>query len=293
MQTLSFEQIANHINRTGYPCWMLSVVRNFQKNAIMNYWGEDFAENDTQEQRCEKSIKHLQSLIADFPQDTVFTIELKSNPKSATVYGPFSFSLNEPAQPQPQPQQPAFNGFGAPPPGFVSEAYLNGKLAEERAESKKQLQEALFEMRERELKERYDRKAQELADKERELKDEEKKYNSGTGQAADALYLAIKKIIMGFMPTGASAAQPQPETLGAPTAQPQPAEEITNPEKAAAVNKLANLLYENPKLDVKNIELLTQTINDKLNGNGFYQNNSSNAEKSQFDGAGAGLDDED
>lgn len=290
MQTLTFEQIANHINRTGYPCWMLSVVRNFQKNVIMNYWGEDFAETDSQDQKCEKSIKHLQSLITDFPTDTIFTIELKSNPKSATVYGPFTFSLNEPAQPQPQPQQPAFNGFGAPPPGFVSEAFLNGKLAEVQAESKKQLQEALLEMRERELKEKYDRKAQELADKERELKDEEKKYNSGTGQAADALYLAIKKLIVGFMPAGAVGAQSQ--TLGEP-AQPQqqPADEIANPEKAAAVNKLANLLYENPKLDVKNIELLTQTITDKLNNNGFHKH--SNAETAQFDGTGAGIDNED
>ena len=291
MQTLTLEQITKHIKRTGYPCWMLSIVRNFNKMPVMNYYGEDFSESDNEEQKCAKSIQHLQSLVADFPPNTVFTIELKSNAKNSNDrnYGPFTFAVEPDAQPQ-QPQNSGFNGFGAVPPGFVSEAYLNGKLAEVQAESKRELQEALFGMREREFNEKCQRREERLAEKERELKEEEKKYNTGTGQAADALYLAIRKIVMQFIP-GAQTPTSNGQTLGEPTqTTPPPTEDLKNPEKAAAVNKLANLLYESDKINLQNIEQLTQSINAKLNQNGFYHQQNSDTD---INGAGGDSDSED
>lgn len=288
---LTLENIANHIRRTGYPCWWLYVVKNFNRVPIMNYYCDDCDEGDSVAQKCDKAIKHLQDVVSDgYPANTVFNIELKTNPKSnqSAALGPFAFTVKDTTEQEQQQPQQGFNGFGAVPPGFVSEAYLNGKLAEVQAEGKKQLQEALFAMRERELKEKYDRIEEQLQQKEKELKDEEKKYNTGTGQAADALYLAIKKIVAELIP----GIKPQPQqTLGDP--QPQPAaEEIKDPEKAAAVNKLANLLYEDPRMNLKNIELLTQSINAKLNDHEFY-NNQSNAEPADIAGDGSAIDTED
>lgn len=292
MQTLTLEQITKHIQRTGYPCWQLSIVRNFNKMPVMNYYGEDFDENDSTEKKCQKSVQHLQSLVSDFPPETVFTIELKTNAKAtlSTMLGPFNFALDPASPAQPQQPQNGFNGFGAVPPGFVSEAYLNGKLAEVQAESKRELQEALFGMREREFNEKCQRREERLAEKERELKEEEKKYNTGTGQAADALYLAIRKIVMQFIP-GAQTPTSNGQTLGEPTqTTPPPTEEITNTEKAAAVNKLANLLYESDKINLHSIEQLTQSINAKLNQNGFYHQQNSDTD---IEGAGGDSDSED
>lgn len=261
---LTKDYIINHIRRTKYPLWSLYVIQNYKKIPIIYYVGDDFSDDDTIEAKIEKSINRLLAVLNDFTADSVLSIELKNSrtANGSGILGPIEFVVNE--QQEQQPGAPAFQGFGAPA-GFISEEVLNSRLAGIEAQNEKKINDILFKQRERDFNERIKRERTELNELRKELNDEKKKYNSNTGQAADALVFAIKKILAelfpGAFPAGATVtATTQQQLEGTPEATPaQPdAKEIE-------INKLCNLLYNNPKVTPEEIKQLTGGITAHLN----------------------------
>ena len=238
---LTKDAIFQHLRQTGYPLWTLCVLQNYRRLHIMSYNGDDFSDDEKPAAKIEKSLSRLQTILETFPPEMLFTIELK-NSKTANgngVIGPLEFvnnngTMEEPAAIGAMPAQ-----LGTVPPGFVSEQYLNGKIEELKAENQKAINDLVFKYREEQFLDHMKRKEQELADLEKEMKDEKKKYESQVGKWADTLGTALQGIITKFVP----ALQQQPAALGsAEQSQPATEQQATDP-KYKAVEQFANELY--------------------------------------------------
>lgn len=263
---LTKDYIIEHIRRVKYPFWSLFVIQNYKRIPVMFYQGEDFEEKEPIEAKVEKSVRRLLSVLDDFDAGAVMSIELKTakTANGSGIVGPLDFVIAE--QPPAQPTAPAtFQGFTGAPAGFVSEEVLNSRLAGLEVANEKKINEILFKQREKDFEDKVRRERTELNELRKELNDEKKKYNSNTGQAADALVFAIKKIVAelfpGAFPAGASVtANTQQQLAGTPEAEQQQPDA-----KEIEINKLCNLLYNNPKVTPGEISQLTRGITNHLN----------------------------
>lgn len=273
---LTRDYIINHIRGTKYPLWSLSVIQNYRKIPLMNYFGDDFAEDDNTEQKIEKSISRLMAVLSDFPSDAILAIELKSskNANQSGILGPIEFvnkakteEVNETPKEEVNPLQQFANlGFATPPAGFVSEHYLNSKLDQIRAENQQQINALIFKQKEKDFEERKKRELKEIEEMKKELKDERKKYDSNIGAASEALVFAGKKILGELFP-GLGLLQQNGQTAaleGAPEGTAAPAQTPEQAAKYNAVSRLATMLYESKNISEKQIESLTTTIENQL-----------------------------
>lgn len=242
---LTKNAILEHIKNTGYPYWTLCIVQNYRRVHLVTYIGDDIDDKDPKEAKVEKSTARLLSTLDNFPADTLFSIELKNvknGANGAGIIGPLEFINNNGEADGGETLGNIPAQFGTVPPGFVSEQYLNGKIEEIKAENQKQLNDLMFKFREEQFNDRVKRKEQELADLEKELKDERKKYESNVGMAAETLRSALTGIIGEFVP----ALKKQPAQLaGTEQEQPTGGEAPTTDPKYKAVEQLANELYNN------------------------------------------------
>ena len=264
---LTRDYIINHIKSTKYPLWTLSVIQNYKRIALMNYVGDDFGEEESSDGKIDKSISRLLAVLSDFPSDAVLAIELKSsrNANQSGIVGPIEFvnkNREEIAETPKEEHQNPFFGFAAPPPGFVSEAYLNGKLEAIRAETQQQINSLIFKQKEKDFEERKKRELKEIDELRKELKDEKKKYDSNIGAASEALVFAGKKILGELFPGFGAMQGSQPALEGAPEQTAEAAPE-TNA-KYQAVTRLANMLYESPEISETQIDGLTKSIESQL-----------------------------
>lgn len=282
---LNKDFIFKHIKDTKYPLWALYLVQNYRRIPLAFYNGDDFAEDEKTEGKCEKSCIRLASTLQDFPADAVLSIDLK-NSKTANgsgVLGPFEF-VNMSKDDADNQQQPAaqFSGFGfaQPPAGWVSEQVLNAKLDELRAENERKINELIFKQREKDFEERMARERKELEELRKELKDEKKKYDSGTGKVAQSLAGAAKIVLGQMFPglgfdnseTAAELAGAQQGALPeaqAPTSAPPSAQSDS---KYKAIEHLAELLYNNPDVTEEQIKSLSAGINNELHNKKEVQN---------------------
>ena len=275
---LTKDYIINHIRETKYPCWSLFVMQNYKRAPIMHYNGDDFAADDDASAKAEKAVARLDGALQSIPPDTLLCIELRSSKGangSQGMLGPFEFTnRNKDDDPGMIPQQPAANfagfGFVQPPPGWISEEALNGKLEQLAARNENKINEILLQQREKEFSERMRRERQELAELRKELNEEKKKYESNTGAAAETLVFAVKKILAELFPdstlVGALAGtsqQPQIEESGVMTAQ-----AVENPQKYKAVESLATMLYEDEKVTEADVAQITEAIKARLDHTG-------------------------
>ena len=259
------DYIINHIKQTKFPLWSLYVVQNYRRIPIMHYCGDDFTDSETSESKSEKSVNRLLTVLSDFPTDAVLSIDLK-NSKTANgsgILGPIEFVNIDKDEQNTTPA--AFSGFGQIPAGFVSVETLNGKLEELKAANERQINELLFKQRERDFNDKVQRERTELKELRKELNDEKKKYESNTGQAAETLVFAIKKIIAELFP-GAFTAQTQtaPALSGSDAATNEP-EQYTA--KEIEINKLCNLLNDNPQITENEVKKITFSISEHMKKN--------------------------
>lgn len=262
---LTKDYIAEHIKRTRFYFWTLYALQNYKRVHIMSYNADDITESDSDEEKAQKAINRLFAVLQDFPKDAVLSIELKSskNANGNGIIGGIEF-INKTKE-ETEEQTQIFNGFGGfvnPPAGWVSESVLNGKLDELRAENTRQINELIFKQREKDFNDKMHRERAELEELRRELKDEKKKYESNTGAAAETLVFAIKKILGELFP-GLKMLKTSPETTPPQLAgvkEPEP--EPSNP-KYKAVEKLAGILYDNPKVTAEQVENLINTMQTK------------------------------
>jgi hypothetical protein len=260
-QTFSKELVYDRIKDSGFPFWCLGMVQGFKNTVnVMQYWGNDFEDEDSDETKIDKSIKRLDAVVSSgFPSDTVFVIEIK-NSKTANqsgIIGPFYFQNALPRPTSSEPQQPQMqvspqNGLTGYPnfdetlKGIEEKlsAKFNSDLAAYKLETEKKMQEDSFRQREEKLKER-----------EAELKDLKKAYESGVAKVADVIVLAGKKIFAyffpempGFPPDGS---QPNLGKLQEPA---QPVQD----EKVAVIESFADYLYNN--FDKDSIQKIQEDI---------------------------------
>ncbi len=236
---LTKEIILNHIRRSNAYLWSLFLISNYKKTHILSFKGDGITESDTAENKSEKSINRLLTILNDFPSDAIFAIELKSSntANGNGIIGPLEF-VNHTKEEQEELKGIAQIQQQVMPAGVVSEEFLNGKIAELKAENTKALGELMLNYERKEFNNEKARTLQKLQDKEKELEDAKKKYDSNTGAAAEALFLALKKFFNVFtkneMPTQALAA-PEPQA-------PQSEEEKR---KTDITEKVATFLYDN------------------------------------------------
>jgi hypothetical protein len=261
---LTKDYIAEHIKRTKFYYWTLYALQNYKRVHIMSYNADDITESDSDEEKAQKAINRLFAVLQDFPKDAVLSIELKSskNANGNGIIGGIEFVNKTKEETEEQPQNfNGFSGFVNPPAGWVSESVLNGKLEELRAENSRQINEIMFKQREKDFAEKMHRERAELEEMRRELKDEKKKYESNTGAAAETLVFAIKKILGELFP-GLKMLKTTPETTPPQLAGIKEEPEPTDP-KYKAVEKLAGILYENPKITASQVENLINTMQTK------------------------------
>ena len=267
---LTRDYIINHIRETKYPCWSLFVLQAYKRVPIMHYNGEDWMADDDTGAKAEKAVARLNGALQSIPPDTLLCIELRSSKGANGVQGtlgPFEFTNidkdDAPAQQQaqqPQQQAAGLSGFGfmQPPPGWVLEETLNGKLESLAAQQEHKINEILLKQREKEFDERRNRELREIAEIKKELNDERRKYESSTGAAADTLVMAVKKILGELFPAlPFNKAEAQPATLlGADTSRP------TDP-KYGAVEALANAMYQDPALTEQDVNEIALAIKQR------------------------------
>ena len=86
-QIFTKDFIYERIKDSKFPFWSLGLVQGFKNTAnVMQYYGSDFTDEDTDETKIEKSIATLANTISTFPAESVFVIELK-NSKQANGSG--------------------------------------------------------------------------------------------------------------------------------------------------------------------------------------------------------------
>lgn len=232
---LSKQLIFDRIRDSKYPYWCLGLVQGFKNvSNVMCYYGNDFLDTDSEDEKLEKSIRKLDAIVSSFPDDSLFEIEIKNakNANGSGVIGAFQFTVKDTKT---QPQTTILNGY--------SDSYLKGieeslnkkfeiKLAEYKADVEKKQREKEFLQREKELEER-----------EKELKELKRAYDSGVAKSADVLVLAGKKIL-GYV---------FPDLISNDTPATQLGEPEFKDEKTEMLDKLAEFMYENCNL---------QTISD-------------------------------
>jgi len=263
MLTFTFDLIKNRIRDSKFPFWSLQLIENFKNQSnIAQYYGADFEENDNDDTKIEKSLQKLETVVNSFPDDCVFVIEIK-NAKQANgsgILGPFRFTRAE------KKEEPK-NALQGIPPGYVPESLLKG--IEERLQKDFDMKLMNFkkEAENEQRKKEFIRRCQELDEREKELKELQKGYESGVAKTADVLVEAGKKILAYFMQPTATAA-PAPALSGT--------EAPEQDEKTQAIDELAIFLYQNADTSViKN--LLTKLQNAGNHATNVQTENSSNS----------------
>lgn len=242
-QIFNKDFIYERIKDSNAPYWNLSLCQGFKNVAnVMSYNGVDFADEDSDETKVEKSIAQLERTTSTFPDDSMFIIELRGALTSNRngIFGPFQFANSDKPAPQSEAQpQPS---LGVVPQGYVPESALKGleeslnrtfdaKMMEMQAEFDRKHREAEFARREKELDER-----------EKELKEMKKEYDSSVAKATDVLFGVGKKIVSTFF------VPPTSDTSQLGTAQVSQAEAASD-DKADAIDDFAAYLYNNFSLD--------------------------------------------
>ena len=240
--------IFNRIRDSKFLFWSLALVEGFKNfSNVMQYYGNDFEDTDTEETKIEKSINKLDAVLQSFPPNCTFQIEIKASKQAngSGIVGPFQFTNCKEETPE-----TALNGL-AVPRGYIHESMLKGIEERIRNDFETRLENYKIESEKERQKEEFERKMSELDEREKRLKELEKGYNSGVAKTADVLVEAGKKILTYFMqavPT--QAAQTQPAALGQA---PEPQDE-----KTQALDNLAEFLYNN--YDVNTINNLYKSL---------------------------------
>lgn len=257
---LQKELIFDRIKDSGYYFWTLFLQQGFKNTShLMTYTGNDFEESDTHETKIEKSINRLKAIVDSFPPDAVFVIEIKNskNANGSGIIGQLQFSNAQQAQigANAQPQTTMLNG--------IPESYLKG--VEDRLQKEFQIsfENWKAEERKKQIEREFERREAEIAEKEKNLKELQKGYESGVAKTADVLVEAAKKIINYFMPEISSKKQASANVLSGTQ---QTTKEDIKDVKADKVDEYAAYLYNN--FSVNEIDEKFKTLkNDVENKN--------------------------
>lgn len=233
------ELIFERIKDSGYPFWSLGLSTGFKNvSNVMQYYGNDFEETDTDETKIQKSITKLDNVVSSFPADSIFIIEIKNgkNANGSGIIGPFQFTATKQESPR--------ESLGGVPSGYVPESLLKGIEDKLKNQFETQLENFKLETERKEREREFERRAKELDEREERLKELEKGYNSDVAKSADVLLRAGKSILGYLFPdmNKELAATEQPSLHGVENSAPEQHEQD---EKSIVIDSLAEYLYNN------------------------------------------------
>ena len=278
MQTQIFnrEFIFERIKDSGFPFWSLGLSQGFKNTVnVMQYYGADFEDEDTDDTKIEKSLTRLANTIASFPPESVFVIEIKNSKQAngSGVVGPFLFNNfdnnveNDNSNQNPQ--------LGQIPAGYIPESMLKGLEDKIKSEFETKLENYKLETERKQRESDFRRREDALVEREKEVKDLEKSYNSSVAKTADVFIEIGKKIALYFFPPTAETVSSQPPQ----PPQPQLSGAVVTPppvdEKTKAVDDLAEFVYKN--MDKDSIIKLKENLINLKNANTFVENANPNA----------------
>lgn len=273
VQTFSKNFIFERIKDSKYPFWSLYLNQGFQNRSnVQQFFGGNFAEDDSDETKIEKSIKALQNTLSTFDDSAVFIIELK-NAKTANgngIIGPFQFQNAETVK---KDSEQAAPGLGAIPAGYVPESMLKGIEDKINAEFNAKLERYKAESERREREAEFKRREEQLAEREKELKEQEKSYNSSVAKTADIFITIGQKLAAHFFPATDDGAAAQMVVQQQQLGQPQTPQ--LNDEKMQAVDELSEYMYKN--FDTDKIKAFKEILMQEQKNELERQNNGSNA----------------
>lgn len=274
MQTQIFnrEFIFERIKDSGFPFWSLGLSQGFKNTVnVMQYYGADFEDEDTDDTKIEKSLTRLANTIATFPPESVFVIEIKNSKQAngSGVVGPFLFNNDNDGEDDNSNQNPQ---LGQIPAGYIPESMLKGLEDKIKSEFETKLENYKLETERKQRESDFRRREDALVEREKEVKDLEKAYNSSVAKTADVFIEIGKKIALYFFPPTAetvSSQPPQPQLSGA-VVTPPPVDE-----KTKAVDDLAEFVYKN--MDKDSIIKLKENLINLKNANTLVENANPNA----------------
>lgn len=272
VQTFSKNFIFERIKDSKYPFWSLYLNQGFQNRSnVQQFFGGNFAEDDSDETKIEKSIKALQNTLSTFDDSAVFIIELK-NAKTANgngIIGPFQFQNAETVK---KDSEQAAPGIGAIPAGYVPESMLKGIEDKINAEFSAKLERYKAESERREREAEFKRREEQLAEREKELKEQEKSYNSSVAKTADIFITIGQKLAAHFFPATDDGVAAQMVVQQQQLGQPQTP---LNDEKMQAVDELSEFMYKN--FDTDKIKAFKLILMQEQKNELERQNNGGNA----------------
>lgn len=273
VQTFSKNFIFERIKDSKYPFWSLYLNQGFQNRSnVQQFFGGNFAEDDSDETKIEKSIKALQNTLSTFDDSAVFIIELK-NAKTANgngIIGPFQFQNAETVKKDSEQAAPV---LGAIPAGYVPESMLKGIEDKINAEFSAKLERYKAESERREREAEFKRREEQLAEREKELKEQEKSYNSSVAKTADIFITIGQKLAAHFFPATDDGVAAQMVVQQQQLGQPQTPQ--LNDEKMQAVDELSEYMYKN--FDTDKIKAFKEILMQEQKNELERQNNGSNA----------------
>lgn len=273
VQTFSKNFIFERIKDSKYPFWSLYLNQGFQNRSnVQQFFGGNFAEDDSDETKIEKSIKALQNTLSTFDDSAVFIIELK-NAKTANgsgIIGPFQFQNAETVK---KDSEQAAPGLGAIPAGYVPESMLKGIEDKINAEFNAKLERYKAESERREREAEFKRREEQLAEREKELKEQEKSYNSSVAKTADIFITIGQKLAAHFFPAADDGVAEQMVVPRQQLGQPQTPQ--LNDEKMQAVDELSEFMYKN--FDTDKIKAFKLILMQEQKNELERQNNGGNA----------------
>lgn len=163
MKQIGKNVILQQIAESKFPCWNLYDVSNYKKILLRSYNCEDIQEDADIEKKVAKSLRNLENVLAAFPDDARFAIEIKAskNANGSSFYGPIEFVNSE----NTTSDSSSLNGFSAMPNigelqkyGLCTSGEMNAKLEAIEQKHAQQLAQMQLDLRKQMLEQEYKQK---------------------------------------------------------------------------------------------------------------------------------------
>ena len=109
---MNIEQIYSYMNLQQLPFWQLYQKNGITFSPVSNYSGENISEDASDEEKVKSAINFLGTIIALFPDNSLFQIKLRKSKQAnqGSIFGPFEFTKND--IPVTSQQTNGLNGLG-------------------------------------------------------------------------------------------------------------------------------------------------------------------------------------
>lgn len=271
MKQIGKNVILQQIAESKFPCWNLYDVSNYKKILLRSYNCEDIQEDADIEKKVAKSLRNLENVLAAFPDDARFAIEIKAskNANGSSFYGPIEFINSENIS-----EGNSLNGMPTMPNigelqkyGLCTSGEMNAKLEAIEQKHAQQLAQMQLDLRRQMLEQEYKQKMAALNAEKSQMEKRLRDSSNSINKVCDIINRCAPYVLG--------------QVLKIPIAQPlQGTPEPTAPPDARrdAIESLATNLFES-SLTEDEIQQIKLSVNDLIRKNNasVYQNQTADA----------------